>query len=400
MDRLRQHFTGVASKYLSRVDATPTSNQHEIGSKAFASILGDPGHSTVIFDASFFFFTDDDDETLKAAGQVSWYDVRRNNPNRKPELRLYYQENAVTTRMTEGDFCIVAARPDRSVMIIVSPPGSTMEQQLRWLFNIDRVTGSRFKVQDVNAERQVKLIEALVLNELGIEVRQDDDIWLDRILEQFGPSFPKTADFSHFARLSCPNDLDAVQDPDQALIEWITHEEMLFRTLERNIVQQQLDEGFRDVDHFISMSLSVQNRRKSRVGFALEHHLAAVFEANQLTFGRQVVTENKATADFLFPSQAAYHNTEYPDQKLLMLASKSTCKDRWRQVLAEAKRIPEKHLFTLEPAISRHQTDEMQTHNVRLVIPSQLRPSFAPEQQPWLMCLSSFIQLARDKTQS
>ena len=37
---------------------------------------------------------------------------------------------------------------------------------------------------------------------------------------------------------------------------------------------------------------------------------------------------------------------------------KSTCKDRWRQVLSEADRIPNKHLFTLEAAISENQTSK------------------------------------------
>ena len=45
---------------------------------------------------------------------------------------------------------------------------------------------------------------------------------------------------------------------------------------------------------------------------------------------------------------------------------KSTCKDRWRQVLTEADRIEKKYLFTLEAAISNNQTDEMQAKNVQL----------------------------------
>lgn len=33
-----------------------------------------------------------------------------------------------------------------------------------------------------------------------------------------------------------------------------------------------------------------------------------------------------------------------------MLAAKTSTKDRWRQVLDEAGRIPDKHLFTIAPA--------------------------------------------------
>ena len=54
---------------------------------------------------------------------------------------------------------------------------------------------------------------------------------------------------------------------------------------------------------------------------------------------------------------------------LTMLGVKTTCKDRWRQVLAEARRIERKHLLTLETAISGHQTDEMRDNHLQLVVP-------------------------------
>ena len=67
-----------------------------------------------------------------------------------------------------------------------------------------------------------------------------------------------------------------------------------------------------------------------------------------------------------------------------MLGVKSTCKDRWRQVLAEADRIEYKHLLTLETSISKHQTDEMQAKNLQLVLPRGLHETYTPEQQTWL----------------
>lgn len=80
-----------------------------------------------------------------------------------------------------------------------------------------------------------------------------------------------------------------------------------------------------------------------------------------------------------------------------MLGVKSTCKDRWRQVLAEADRINHKHLLTLEASISRHQTDEMQAKNLQLVLPRGLHKTYTPEQQAWLMDISSFIALVRKR---
>ena len=59
-----------------------------------------------------------------------------------------------------------------------------------------------------------------------------------------------------------------------------------------------------------------------------------------------------------------------------MLGAKSTCKDRWRQVLSEAQRIPNKHLLTLEPGISENQTDEMQAKRLQLILPAQLHATY------------------------
>lgn len=76
-----------------------------------------------------------------------------------------------------------------------------------------------------------------------------------------------------------------------------------------------------------------------------------------------------------------------------MLAAKTTCKDRWRQILAEAKRIPKKHLFTLETAISKNQTDEMIAHQVQLVVPTSVKLTFTPSQQNQVIGLKEFIGL-------
>ena len=71
-----------------------------------------------------------------------------------------------------------------------------------------------------------------------------------------------------------------------------------------------------------------------------------------------------------------------------MLGVKTTCKDRWRQVLSEANRVPDKHLLTLESPISPAQTDEMRDHRIQLVIPRPLHQPYKPQQQQWLMSLA------------
>ena len=67
-------------------------------------------------------------------------------------------------------------------------------------------------------------------------------------------------------------------------------------------------------------------------------------------------------------TEAEYHDADYPVAKLTMLGAKSSCKDRWRQVLSEAARLSHKHLIMLEPGITRTQTDEMQQSNLQLIV--------------------------------
>ena len=156
---------------------------------------------------------------------------------------------------------------------------------------------------------------------------------------------------------------------------------------------ERLREGFGDeVDVFISYSLSVQNRRKSRAGFALENHMEQILKDNCITYTREGVTENKTKPDFIFPDIINYHNPAFPISRLTMLGVKSTCKDRWRQVLSEADKISHKHLLTLQPGISENQTREMQANNLQLVLPRQLHETYSKIQASWLTDVATFLK--------
>lgn len=138
----------------------------------------------------------------------------------------------------------------------------------------------------------------------------------------------------------------------------------------REIIAERLSQGFDgDVDGFFSFSLSVQNLRKSRVGLALENHLEVIFSDLGIRYSRGKVTENKSKPDFICPGQKEYVDSAFDSDNLTMLGVKFTCKDRWRQVLAEADRVTQKHLLTLETAISPNQTNEMEVKGLQLVVP-------------------------------
>lgn len=81
---------------------------------------------------------------------------------------------------------------------------------------------------------------------------------------------------------------------------------------------------------------------------------------------------------------------------LYMLGVKTTCKDRWRQILTEAARIKTKHLLTIEPGISENQTMEMKQQDVRLVLPRCLHSSFSDLQKEWIMGVEDFLKVVSD----
>src|SRR5579859_2980598 len=161
---------------------------------------------------------------------------------------------------------------------------------------------------------------------------------------------------------------------------WMEQEEIMFRTIERHIVTLRLKEGFGkdspNVDAFISFSLSVQNRRKSRVGYALENHIEHIIRRHEIRYARGKETENHSRPDFVFPGIEEYRDGGFPAERLSLLGVKSTCKDRWRQVLAEAARIEKKHLLTLEAGISESQTAQMRVSQLALVVPAAIQNSY------------------------
>lgn len=186
--------------------------------------------------------------------------------------------------------------------------------------------------------------------------------------------------------------LKNTNDPDEQLIDRRRVEYDIFLLVEELHVLDIIQRGFGSVDEFIALANSVSNRRKSRAGKSLELHLEHLFiEHGMRHFATQAVTEGNKKPDFLFPSAEAYHNVEYPGENLRMLAVKTTCKDRWRQILNEADKIHQVHLFTLQEGVSQAQYREMQEAGVRLVVPSSLHKKYPEAVRKELMTLGAFI---------
>ncbi len=250
-------FTGVAAKRLSAVETDPDrSNQHRFNDTGpLVRMLGTPD-GTARFPATFIRVEDDEEATETDRGHLSWYDARRAHPSRT-EWRLYYEANRVLGLAVEGDLLIIARQPDRDLLCIVAAGDSTTAGQLLWLFGLDDPSGRTFVTNPDLASGAVRLDFAarLVLAHLGLEPVDGDDTDLELMLRAFGPAFPPTAEFSAYARRRSAFP-DFLEDPDSALLDWMLTEEKLFRTLERHLVADRLEQGFAgDIDGFLAFSL-------------------------------------------------------------------------------------------------------------------------------------------------
>lgn len=221
-------------------------------------------------------------------------------------------------------------------------------------------------------------------------------------IQTLSVDFPPTIELATNAR-NCYNssynitDRIIKQNPDKQILGWLETEFQLFKTLENDRYSKKIKEPFESVEKLIETANSILNRRKSRAGKSLEHHLAQIFDTFALNYSAQATTEGKKKPDFIFPNEEAYKNSRFEEDKLIMLASKTTCKDRWRQILNEADRIKTKHLFTLQQGISSNQLKEMYKYDVCLVVPKPYLTSFPREFREKILTLDTFVKYVENK---
>lgn len=402
---LSQYFDGVAVKRLSAVEADAIrSNQHEFnGVKSLLDIFGEPSGKNT-FPARFLYLSDQDREPVIDKGFLTWYDARQRARETRGimrwEYRLYFSDNQASQCAAKGDLLVIAKRVKGELLAIIAEKETTIERQLLWLFGFSELEHPGFSVKsELETEQdRIGFAARVILEQIGVEPEDEAPNYLDEMLARFEGGFPKTVEFSAYARSTIP-DVSSIDNPDTALVVWMEREEILFRTLEKHLVGDKLrgltSAGVVDTEPFFKLMQSAQQRRRARAGSALENHLEQIFTEHGVTYTRAGVTENKLKPDFIFPSITYYHDADFPQTRLTMLASKSTCKDRWRQILNEAARIPYKHLLTLEPSISESQTAEMQRERVQLVLPRSLHSSYTEAQQTWLMDVGAFIGLVQ-----
>lgn len=84
--------------------------------------------------------------------------------------------------------------------------------------------------------------------------------------------------------------------------------------------------------------------------------------------------------------------------KLCTLAAKTTCKDRWRQILNEADRLRDenKYLCTMQQGISSAQMDEMQAEKVIIVVPKPYITAYPKDKRDRIWTVGRFVDYVKN----
>lgn len=225
------------------------------------------------------------------------------------------------------------------------------------------------------------LAEVFLADSVPTEAEDHDSCILRRFAEfvESLTGFPttdvmadKTADVEELCRGKYLGKLPV----DARLARLLEDEYNLFRMVERRFCLSEIAGPFTSVERFLSTAATLMNRRKSRSGKSLEKHTARLLREASIPFDLTPNVPGKP--DFIIPGRSAYEDPAYPVDRLFMLAVKTTCKDRWRQVTREAPRVPVKHLLTTQKGISVPQLEEMRDAGVTLIVPMGIQ-KFYPD---------------------
>ena len=405
VDQLNGVFRNVACKLLAGVDIYDPedgiSNGHEVTSTAsFRHFFN--SESVDEKPIKWFFFSDEyEDEFPSEENAFTFYDSRRKNTNRSAEWRFYYYGNFVGEYATAGDLFVLARLTSSGEIIgMIIKDGSSFFHGIIQLLNlrIDNLKKRSIYIPQQDLEKDLDFVEIQLLNALGlydlIPASPDDEALM---LEAFGDRYFTTNEISNFARTLC-QEVDPIESPDYTLLSWLQRETQLFKAWEKIEINNTIENSFDSSDDFINYSLSVINRRKSRMGHSFENQLEALFNLNQIRFDRTPVIDGKTghRPDFIFPGKTYYDDLNFESVYLTMLAAKSTSKERWRQVLEEANRIPEKHFCTLDQKITRDQIRHMTESRIVLVIPERIRNDYYGIDEG-ILSVRDFLGMVRDR---
>lgn len=127
----------------------------------------------------------------------------------------------------------------------------------------------------------------------------------------------------------------------------------------------------RIVRHFIPLyqvMLDASQQRRTRVGAGFESHIRKMLQTGNIPYEEQAVVSTRRP-DFVLPNKNLYVNKS---EDALVLAAKTTLRERWKQVPMEQRNCTV-FLATMDEKVTRSAVKEMANLQIILVVPESFK---------------------------
>lgn len=250
-------------------------------------------------------------------------------------------------------------------------------------------------IEEIASALGVDLTQRWGVYRSGAAIPESEEECVERLFASFATSqadFPSGDAMAEYAREALVACIKAFGSslPDAMLLRCIRAEYRLFQVVEHALRYEDVKGPFKSVDEFVAVANSILNSRKSRAGRSLENHVEYLLGKAGIPYDMRPSLPGKP--DIVIPGATAYRDPSFPDEKLCVVGVKTTCKDRWRQVLEEAPRVTKKHILTVQPSISSSQLALMRDAGLTLIVPKELQKDYPKDSGMPIVSVETFIR--------
>ncbi len=134
-----------------------------------------------------------------------------------------------------------------------------------------------------------------------------------------------------------------------------------------------VDSVVRQFQALDSVFLSASQQRKTRAGRSFEFHIGAFFADGRIRFEEQAITGGRRP-DFILPDLATLKQKSRSENDALVVAAKTTLRDRWKGLSSEALHC-RVYLATVDDRVMTPVIEELGRDGITLVVPESLKSS-------------------------
>ena len=144
--------------------------------------------------------------------------------------------------------------------------------------------------------------------------------------------------------------------------------EIIFRDGIAPTTEQIVQRVVRNFIPLYQVMLNASQQRKTRVGTGFEAHIRKMLEAGQIPHAEQAVVSTRRP-DFVLPNKPLYVSRS---ADALVLAAKTTLRERWKQVPMEQRNCTV-FLATMDEKVTRSAVRDMANLQITLVVPEAFK---------------------------